>query len=62
MVHSACDTINHLARMNKRMDIRRKQLITTQRVDAYFTNAKTLQQHNFLLESLQFLHQESDQS
>ena len=26
------------------------------------TNAKTLLQHNFLLESLQFLYQENDQS
>ena len=31
-------------------------------VDAYLTNAKMLQQHNFLLESLQFLYQENDQS
>ena len=31
-------------------------------MDAYFTNAKTLPQNNFLLESLQFLYQENDQS
>ena len=36
-------------------------LISSGRLFYNFTIARTLQQHNFLLESLQFLYQENDQ-